>query len=122
GLSAQDLFELGPRRRPVLLGHERRREDQSGSDGIGVPAQQRAELLDGSVEVAHLVEREPQVLSVRDQVRLKPERLANRSRARRRAAGAGTARRPAFPVAVSRSASKGPAAPWPPPPHIVTTP
>jgi len=85
-LPAQDLFELGSRRRPVLLGHERRREDQSGSDGIGVPAQQRAELLDGSVEVAHLVEREPQVLSGLDQVRLKPERLAKRPRGRRQIA------------------------------------
>jgi hypothetical protein len=68
GLSAQDLLELGARGRPVLPGHERRGEDQPGSHGLGMPAQERAKLLDGSVEVAHLVEREPQIISGGDQV------------------------------------------------------
>src|SRR5439155_27001736 len=84
GLAAQDLLELGARGRPVLLRHERRGENLPGSYGIRVLAQEGAKLLDRPIEVAHLVEGEPQALAGLDQGGLKPERLAERSGGRRR--------------------------------------
>src|SRR6185369_459378 len=48
--------------------------------GIRMPAQEGAKLLDGAIEVAHLIEGEPEAFPGIDQVGLNPERLAKRRR------------------------------------------
>src|SRR5436190_846346 len=76
GSRSEDVLELDARRRPVLLRHERARQGEPSREGIGLPSEGRAQLLDGGVEVAHAVEGEPEARAGLDQVGLTPECLA----------------------------------------------
>src|SRR5207245_8181830 len=82
GLLPEDLLELGARRRPVLPGYERRGEGESGLRGITLLVQERTELFDRPVQIAHVVEGEAQALPGLDQLRLEAERLAQPHRGR----------------------------------------
>src|SRR3989454_10210978 len=47
GVSAEHRFELEARRLPLAPGNQRGGQRQPWSDRVGVPAQRRAQLLDG---------------------------------------------------------------------------
>src|SRR5216117_1589243 len=68
-------------------GDQRGGQSQPWSDGGGVLAQRRAQLLDGAVEVAHVVEREPQRGPGVDPFWGRPQRRAQRCRRARHIAG-----------------------------------